>query len=363
MVLKRTPLYELYSKFGAKTIDFGGWDMPVQFNGIMAEHEAVRTNVGLFDVSHMGEFEVSGPHALEFLQNIITNDASKLQLFQALYSPVCYDDGGTVDDVLIYRLAQDNYLVVVNAGNIEKDEEWFMSHNHGATIINRSAQMAQLALQGPKAVKVLKKVTNEAVEDISYYHSQPNMVVAGVSCIVSRTGYTGEDGYELYLDASDAQSLFLALMKAGDTEGILACGLGARDTLRLEARLPLYGHELSADISPLEAGLGSFVKLKKNEFHGRSALVQQKDNGIVRKAVGFELLDRGIARASQRVFVGDREIGIVTSGTMSPTLHKSIGLALIDAKFSPIDTEVMIDIRGKLTRAKFVKTPFYRREK
>lgn len=362
-MLKRTPLFDLYAQFGAKTIDFGGWEMPVQFSGIMAEHEAVRTRAGLFDVSHMGEFEVYGPHALEFLQTISTNDVSRLEILQALYTPICYDDGGTVDDVLIYRLADADYLVVVNASNIEKDEEWFMSHSCGAHIVNRSSQMAQLALQGPLSVRILQKLTNETVEQIPYYYCRSNVMIAGISCLVARTGYTGEDGYEIYLNASDAAHMFLALMEAGGPEGIVPCGLGARDTLRLEARLPLYGHELTADITPLEAGIGMFVKLQKGEFHGSTALTRQKEHGISRKVVGFELLDRGIARAGHEVMVDGKKIGFVTSGTLSPTLHKSIGLALLDKGYTEIGQDIVIDIRGKQTRATIVKTPFYRRQK
>ncbi|WP_109429601.1 glycine cleavage system aminomethyltransferase GcvT [Sulfoacidibacillus thermotolerans] len=362
-LLKRTPLYDLYAQFGAKTIDFGGWEMPVQFRGILAEHEAVRTKVGLFDVSHMGEFEVSGPHAYHFLQNIVTNDVGRLEISQALYSPMCYEDGGTVDDVLIYRLEEEKYLVVVNAGNIEKDEAWFLSHDHGAVIVNRSQETAQLALQGPNSVSVLQKLTDQPVADIPYYHSRQNVDVAGIPCLVSRTGYTGEDGFELYLDAGAAPKLFLALMAAGEQEGILACGLGARDTLRLEARLPLYGHELSPEISPLEAGLGTFVKLQKAEFYGREALLQQKEQGVTRKLVGFELKDRGIARASHEVLAAGKKVGMVTSGTMSPTLHKSIGLALVEKEYGELGSDLFIDIRGKLSEAKVVKTPFYKRAK
>jgi len=360
-LLKRTPLYDVYSRYGGKTIDFGGWDLPVQYTGILAEHAAVRTRAGLFDVSHMGEFDVSGPHALALLQNLATNDVSRLADGQALYTPLCNERGGVVDDVLIYRYAVDHYLVVVNAANIDKDFEWFTRHSRGAQIINRSPEIAQLALQGPLAQTILMRVAASEVRDIPYYHFREDVAVAGIPCLVSRTGYTGEDGFELYAAAENATQLFRVLMEAGADAGLLPVGLGARDTLRLEARLPLYGHELTADISPLEAGLGPFVKLDKPDFIGKSALTAQKQQGIPRKLCGFVLEDRGIARAGHPVYIAGREVGVVTSGTMSPTLRKSIGLALIEREYGEIGRTLAVAVRGKSVQGAIVKTPFYRR--
>lgn len=361
MTLARTPLFSLYKDYGAKTIDFGGWDMPVQFAGILAEHEAVRTKAGIFDVSHMGEIEVSGPQAEAALQYIVTNDVSKLVVGQALYSPMCYPDGGTVDDVLVYRLSETVYWVVVNAANIEKDFAWIRRHATGAAVINRSADIALLALQGPLASTVLGKLTTDDVENIAYYTFRQGIPIAGISCLVSRTGYTGEDGFELYVDAADAVPLFVALMDAGAPLGVVPAGLGARDTLRLEARLPLYGHELADDISPLEAGLGMFVKWNKGDFIGKSALQAQKESGLRRKLAGFMMDDRNIARASCEVQVEGTSVGMVTSGTMGPTVRRGIGLALIDPAYATIGQSIDISIRGKLAPATIVKTPFYKR--
>ncbi len=360
-MLKRTPLYDVYQRYGGKTIDFGGWDLPVQYTGILAEHTAVRTRAGLFDVSHMGELDVSGPQALFCLQSLATNDVSRLVDGQALYTPICNERGGTVDDVLIYRFTIDHYLVVVNAANIDKDFEWFTRHSAGAQVVNRSADIAQLALQGPLAQTILMRVADHEVREIAYYHFREDISVAGISCLVSRTGYTGEDGFELYTAAEDAARLFMALLEAGADLGLLPIGLGARDTLRLEARLPLYGHELADDISPLEAGLAPFVKFDKPDFIGKSTLMAQKQQGIPRKLVGFVLEDRGIARAGHKVRVALQEVGYVTSGTMSPTLRQSIGLALVERLHGEIGRPLTVDIRGKEVPGAIVKTPFYRR--
>ena len=358
---KRTPLYDVYQRYGGKTIDFGGWDLPVQYTGILAEHEAVRTRAGLFDVSHMGELDVSGPDALSFLQNVATNDVSRLADGQALYTPLCNERGGTVDDVLIYRFTIDHYLVVVNAANIDKDFEWFTRHSAGAQIVNRSADIAQLALQGPLAQTILTSVADPEARSIAYYHFRENILVAGIPCLVSRTGYTGEDGFELYAAAEDAAGLFIALLEAGADAGLLPVGLGARDTLRLEARLPLYGHELADDISPLEAGLAPFVKLDKPDFIGKAALEAQKREGVARKLMGFVLQERGIARAGHQVSADGRAVGAVTSGTMSPTLRQSIGLTLMERAQAEIGRSIAVDIRGKEVPGVLVKTPFYRR--
>lgn len=366
--LKRTPLYPLYAKYGAKTVEFGGWEMPVQFSGILDEHQAVRERVGLFDVSHMGEFEVRGSDAQAFLQKLVTNDVSRLQPGMAMYSPMTYESGTCVDDLLVYRFDSDRFWVVVNAGNIDKDFAWMMEHTDGfdVRLENQSTGIALLALQGPLAQAVLQPLTPVDLENLAYYRFVEGQV-GDLSVVISRTGYTGEDGFEFYTKANDAERLWELLLTAGKDQGIAPCGLGARDTLRLEARLPLYGHELTDEISPLEVGLGIFVKLNKGDFVGRAALAEQKENGIPRKLVGLELLERGIPRADYRVYStdasGSRDIGFVTSGTMSPTLKQPIGLALIERSYGELETELEVEIRGKRVRAKVVPTPFYKRPK
>jgi aminomethyltransferase len=362
--LKKTPLFDVYPNYGGKIINFGGWALPVQYSGILEEHEAVRTRAGLFDVSHMGEIEVKGADALANIQKWITNDASRLANGQALYSPMCYENGGTVDDLLVYRKGENDYLLVVNAANIEKDYEWVKQNSFGdVKIVNVSEQIAQLALQGPLAEQTLQKLTETDLSRIKFFWFLDGVQVAGVNCLVSRTGYTGEDGFEIYCAAEDVKTLWAAILKAGQEDGVLPVGLGARDTLRFEARLPLYGQELTADISPLEAGLGFFVKLDKEDFIGKAALVQQKEAGLKRKLVGFEMIERGIPRTHYEVEVNGRRIGEVTTGTMGPTVKKNIGLALIEAEYANIGQELDVVIRGKRVKAVIVKTPFYKRQK
>jgi aminomethyltransferase len=363
--LLRTPLYPIYEKYGAKTIDFGGWDLPVQFSSIKEEHEAVRTKAGLFDVSHMGEVTVKGPDALAFLQKMLTNDVSKLVDGKALYSPMCYPDGGTVDDLLVYKKADEDYLVVINAGNIEKDVEWLQKHVEGELeVTNISEEVALLALQGPLAEQVLQKLTSEDLSEISFFHFKEQVELAGVKGLVSRTGYTGEDGFEMYLDASDAITLWEKILVTGQEDGVLPCGLGARDTLRFEAKLPLYGQEITPDITPLEAGLGFAVKVDKEaDFIGKEVLKDQKENGVPRKLVGIEMIDRGIPRHGYPVFVGEQKVGEVTTGTQSPTLKKNVGLVLIDKAFSELGQEVEVQIRNKNLKAEVIKSPFYKRPK
>jgi aminomethyltransferase len=363
--LLRTPLYPIYEKYGAKTIDFGGWDLPVQFSSIKEEHEAVRTKAGLFDVSHMGEVSVKGPDALAFLQKMLTNDVSKLVDGKALYSPMCYPDGGTVDDLLVYKKADEDYLVVINAGNIEKDVEWLQKHVEGELeVTNISEEVALLALQGPLAEQVLQKLTSEDLSEIAFFHFKEQVELAGVKALVSRTGYTGEDGFEMYLDASDAITLWEKILETGQEDGVVPCGLGARDTLRFEAKLPLYGQEITPDITPLEAGLGFAVKVDKEaDFIGKEVLKDQKENGVPRKLVGIEMIDRGIPRHGYPVFVGEQKVGEVTTGTQSPTLKKNVGLVLIDKAFSELGQEVEVQIRNKNVKAEVVKSPFYKRPK
>jgi aminomethyltransferase len=370
--LKRTPLFPCYGETeGARCIDFGGWELPVQFAGIQAEHDAVRQRAGLFDVSHMGEFLVAGPKAEAFLQRMTVNDVSKLAPGQAQYTLLCYPEGGVVDDLLIYRLGEERFMLVVNASNIAKDFQWLENHLPAAgegtvpavELTDCSDATSLLALQGPAAERILGKVTDAPVGELGPFRFLEEAHVCGVQALVSRTGYTGEDGFELYLRAEDAAAVWRGLLAAGKDDGLVPVGLGARDTLRFEARLPLYGQELSRDITPLEAGLGMFVKLDKGEFIGREALLKQKEAGLPRKLAGIEMLDRGIPRSHYPVYAGPEGelIGEVTTGTQSPTLKRNVGLALLKQEYSAPDTQVWVEIRGKRLKAKVVKTPFYRR--
>lgn len=364
--LKRTPLFDVYKEYGGKTIDFGGWELPVQFSSIKEEHEAVRTRAGLFDVSHMGEIEVKGPGSLAYLQKMMTNDISKLKNGGAQYTAMCYENGGTVDDLLVYKLEEDHYLLVVNASNIEKDFAWLKDHlDADVEIDNLSEGMAQLALQGPAAENVLQKLANEHdLSQIGFFKFNEEVDLNGKKALISRTGYTGEDGFEIYCKADDVISIWKDILETGKCAGVIPCGLGARDTLRFEANLALYGQELSPEISPLEAGIGFAVKLNKEEdFIGKEALKQLKENGLPRKLVGIEMIDRGIPRHGYPVYKGDVQIGEVTTGTQSPTLKKNIGLALIDAKETELGNEVEVEIRGKRLKAAVSATPFYKREK
>ena len=363
--LLKTPLYETYKTMGAKTIDFGGWALPVQFSSIKEEHEAVRTRAGLFDVSHMGEVEVTGDRALAYLQKMMTNDVSKLKVNGAQYTAMCYEDGGTVDDLLVYKHAEDHFLLVVNAANTEKDYDWLQKHlEEEVSIKNISNQMAQLAIQGPKAETILQRLTKTDLNTIGFFKFQNDVMIDGIQVLVSRTGYTGEDGFELYTAWEDAPSLWNAILTAGQPEHILPCGLGARDTLRFEAKLALYGQELTKDISPLEAGIGFAVKTNKEaDFIGKSALLAQRENGLERKLVGIEMIDRGIPRTHYPVYKGEEVIGEVTTGTQSPTLKKNIGLALLKKEYTEIGTELDVEIRKKRLSAKVVPSPFYKRQK
>lgn len=363
--LKRTPLFDVYKEFGGKTIDFGGWELPVQFSSIKEEHEAVRNRAGLFDVSHMGEIEVKGSDSLNYLQKMMTNDISKIKDGGAQYTAMCYENGGTVDDLLVYKIEDNHYLLVVNASNIDKDFKWLEDHLSGdVSIENLSEKTAQLALQGPLAEQVLQKLTETDLSGIGFFKFQQEVSLDGKKALVSRTGYTGEDGFEVYCDATDAEQLWKDILQAGKEEGVLPCGLGARDTLRFESVLALYGQELSPEISPLEAGIAFAVKLNKEaDFIGKEALKQQKENGLSRKIVGIEMIDRGIPRHGYPVYKGDVLIGEVTTGTQSPTLKRNIGLALISTEFTGLDTEVEVEIRGKRLKAIVVPTPFYKKEK
>ena len=364
-VLKRTPLFDEYAKYGGKTIDFGGWELPVQFSSIKEEHDAVRNRAGLFDVSHMGEIFVEGPDALVYLQKMLTNDISKIAIGGAQYNALCYETGGVVDDLLTYRLEDNRYLLCVNAANIEKDFEWLQQHAEGdVTLTNASNNYAQIALQGPLSQEVLQTLTDTDLTTIKYFKFQDQVTIGGHRVLVSRSGYTGEDGFEIYGSPEAIKDLWNKILEAGKDKGVVPAGLGARDTLRFEACLPLYGQELSKDITPLEAGIGFAVKLAKDpQFIGQQALIEQKEKGLPRKSVGIEMIDKGIPRHGYKVFKEGQEIGEVTTGTQSPMTKRNIGLALIDEKFSEIGIELEVEIRSKRAKAVVVETPFYKRNK
>ncbi|MFD1018725.1 glycine cleavage system aminomethyltransferase GcvT [Thalassobacillus hwangdonensis] len=363
--LKQTPLFSEYKKLGAKTIDFGGWDLPVQFSSIKEEHEATRTAAGLFDVSHMGEIFVEGPESEAFLQKMLTNDVSKLEPKKAQYTIMCYENGGTVDDLIVYQLATEKYLLVVNAANVDKDYQWLKDHaGDGVTLRNESEAYVQLALQGPKAETILQKLTDIDLSGIKFFRFESPVSFKGIEdeAIVSRTGYTGEDGFEIYIPEASGPALWQAILEAGEADGVKPIGLGARDTLRFEANLALYGQELSPEITPLEAGLGFAVKVKKDaDFIGKDVLKKQKEEGLERKLVGIEMIDKGIPRTGYTVLDGEDEIGFVTTGTQSPTLGKNVGLALLKTPFAEIGTEVTVQVRKRRLKAVVVPTPFYKR--
>lgn len=362
--LKRTPLYEEHQKLGAKIIDFGGWEMPVQYAGVIEEHKAVRSKAGLFDVSHMGEVEVKGKDALAFAQYILTNDVTRIQDNQIQYSPMCYPEGGIVDDLLVYRFNQEHFFIVVNASNTDKDFAWMQEKAKGfeVRLENRSEEFAQLALQGPLAEKILQKLTTLDLTQIKYYWFK-HWEIDGVLCLISRTGYTGEDGFEVYLPPEHASRMWQRILEVGAEEGVQPIGLGARDTLRFEARLPLYGNELGPDITPLEAGLGIFVRLEKDNFIGKEALLTQKEKGVPRKLVGLEMIERGIARSHYPLQKEGKEIGFVTSGSFSPTLNRNIALGLVPAEYAQIGETLEVIIRGKAVKAQIVPSQFYKRSK
>lgn len=367
--LKKTPLNDAHRRLGGKMVDFGGWDMPVQYTaGVIEEHMRTRTAAGLFDVSHMGEIWGEGPDAIAFVNRITTNDVTKLVDGQAHYSALTNENGGVVDDLLVYRFGPEKLLLVVNAATTEKDWEWITSRkkdDDDLKLTNASSDFCQIAVQGPNALAILQKLTDTDLDPIKYYWFTTGKV-DGVDAIISRTGYTGEDGFEVYAKPEFAEQLWNKLLEAGrfgESDGILPAGLAARNTLRLESSMSLYGHELGDDISPLEAGLGWITKLQKGDFIGRDALAEQKEKGLTRKLVGFEMIDRGIARDGFDVFVGDQKVGVVTSASPAPYLKKNIGLAFVPPEFANIGQEIKIDVRGKLLTAAVIETPFYRRKK
>jgi len=366
--LKKTSLNETHRKLGGRMVEFGGWDMPVQYPaGTMTEHLRTRTNAGLFDVSHMGEIDVRGPDSIPFVNRLVSNDASKLVDGQAQYSALTTPEGTVIDDLLVYRFAEDHLLLVVNAGTTEKDWDWIISH-HGdenVELRNASADYCQIAVQGPDAISILQKLTAVPLSEIRYYHFR-YASVDGVSAIVSRTGYTGEDGFEVYAAADKAEQLWNKILDAGNLgsdDGILPCGLAARNTLRLEAGMCLYGHEIDETTTLLEANLGWICKLNKGDFIGRELLQRQKDEGIKRRLVGFDVTDRGIARDGQDVLIGGAPVGHVTSGSPAPFLKQNIGMAYVPVEFANAGQAIEIDVRGRLVAAQIVPLPFYKRAK
>jgi len=364
--LKQTPLNRVHRELGGKMVDFGGWDMPVQYPaGTIEEHLRTRNHSGLFDVSHMGEIDVKGSDAIAFVNRITSNDVTKLIDGQAQYSALTTPDGTVIDDLLVYRFAADHLFLVVNAGTTEKDWEWIRSHHAGESVElkNVSTEYCQIALQGPEALSILQQLTHVPLNDIKYYHFTTG-TVDGVESIISRTGYTGEDGFEVYAAAEKGEQLWnkmLEVGKVGTETGVLPCGLAARNTLRLEAGMSLYGHEIDETTTLLEANLGWICKLDKGEFIGREKLAQQKEAGLKRRLVGFEITERGIARDDQEVVIGDQRVGKVTSGSPAPYLKKNIGFAYVPAEFAAVGGEIKIDVRGRLVGAQIVKTPFYKR--
>jgi len=363
--LKKTPLNARHRALGARMVSFGGWDMPVEYSGIIEEHLAVRTRAAMFDVSHMGEIEIAGRDALAAVQRMTCNDASKLRVGQAQYSALTTSSGTFVDDLLVYRFAEDHFLLVVNAGNIEKDFRWITEQTRtvgDAAAVNSSSRYALLAVQGPAALSVLQPLTGANLNAVRYYwftHGE----VAGVRATLSRTGYTGEDGFEIFVPPHSAERVWNAVLEAGKSVDLIPAGLGARDTLRLEAGIRLYGNDIDETTTVLEADLGWIVAWNKPDFVGRTALEQQKLTGIPRKLVGFGLADRGIARHGHDVYIGSEKVGTVTSGTQTPFLKKAIGLAYLPTEHSAPDSEFDVDIRGKRTRARVVPLPFYKRRR
>lgn len=359
--MKRTPLNERHKELGAKMVEFGGWEMPVQYTGIIDEHTATRTAAGLFDISHMGQINVGGPDALPFLQSIATQDVATIHEGLANYSLMCYPDGGIVDDIFIYHLP-DRYLVVVNASNADKDFAWMREHvgDFAVEIENISDQTTMLALQGPRAEAILARVADVDAAAIPFHGVTAGTLLGHVPAIIARTGYTGEDGFELFFANEYAGSVWNGLLEEGHDDGLKPIGLGARDSLRFEPKLALYGHEISEAVNPYEAGLGWVVKLDKGPFLGREALQRVKAEGPRRKLVGLEMIGRGIARGGYRVATPDGDdVGEVTSGMPAPTLGKNLALALVRADVARAGTELDVVIRGKPVRARVVKTPFY----
>ena len=355
---KKTPLYDTHVECGGKIVPFAGYLLPVQYQGVIAEHNAVRNDAGLFDVSHMGEITCTGKDALANLNYLLTNDYTTMYDGQARYSPMCNENGGVVDDLIVYKVRDDHYFIVVNAANKDKDFAWMKAHAFGdAVFTDISEEVAQIALQGPKAEAILRKLTNE--EDIpeKYYSCHFHRTIGGMDCIISRTGYTGEDGFEFYLAAADAPKFWNLLLETGKDEHLIPCGLGARDTLRLEAGMPLYGHEMDDEISPRETGLGIFVKMQKEDFIGKKALEERE---ITKKRIGLKVTGRGIIREHMDIYAGEKKVGVSTSGTHCPHLGYPAAMALVEKEYAQIGTKLQAEVRGRRVDAEVVKLPFYK---
>ena len=363
--LRHTPLFDLHVELGGRMVGFGGWEMPIQYSSILREHEAVRQRAGLFDVSHMGEIEVKGAGAAELVDQLVTNWPSQLPLDGVLYTPMCREDGGIVDDLLVYKLAEDRFLLVVNAGTTGKDVAWVVSQaarlGSQALVADRSAEIAQLALQGPRAEAILASVLGADLNQLAFFHWLEVDDLLGQRALVSRTGYTGEDGFEIYLRSGAAEQVARALLERGQSEGLAMVGLGARDSLRFEACLPLYGQEISDTINPLEAGLGIFVKWDK-DFIGKQALLRAKDKGLARRLVGLRLTQRAVPRHGYDVVAAGEVVGEVTSGMIAPTLGEPLALALVPPERSQLGSQMAVRIREQDIAAEVVKRPFYRRD-
>jgi aminomethyltransferase len=369
--IRKTALNPVHRQMGAKMVEFNGWEMPVEYpsaGGIVAEHNAVRTGVGIFDVSHMGDIRLAGPQALAAVQNISMNDASRLAIGQAQYSALLYPEGTFVDDVVVHRLGEDEYLLVINAGTREKDFRWVSDHTRqfNCVVENLSDDFTQIAIQGPKGVNLLPKLTDADLSAVKFYWLTRGTVCGLKNTLIARTGYTGEDGFEIYVPSDEPTSarVWNEILQVGKEFGVVPCGLGARNTLRLEAKLPLYGHEISDTINVWEAGLDRFCKMEKRDFIGRASLEKAKAEGTNRTLVGLEMTERGIARDGYKVLdLSGREIGYVTSGSPAPFLKKNIALAYVPAEFAALGTELKVEIRGQGVKAQVVPTPFYKKPK
>ncbi|TJX14067.1 glycine cleavage system aminomethyltransferase GcvT [Tissierella creatinini] len=364
MTAKKTPLYDEHVKLGGNVVDYAGWFLPIQYTGLIPEHEAVRNAVGIFDVSHMGEITVKGKDALAFVDSLMTNDITTIVDNQVIYTFMCYPDGGVVDDLLVYRYDNEYMYLVVNAANVDKDYAWILEQKgkFDVKIENISDSVGEVAVQGPLAQKTIQKLTDVDLDNVKFFHLQRDVKIAGVNCMISRTGYTGEDGFEIYADNEGIVTVWNAVLEAGKEFGILPTGLGCRDTLRFEAALPLYGHEMNEKINPLEAGFKYFVKLDKaGDFIGKEALNKQWADGLKRKLAGFELLGKGIAREGMEIQKDGVTIGHVTTGYMSPTLKKTIGNALVATEFTALDTEFDVIIRNKPVKAKVISKKFLKK--
>lgn len=364
----KTSLFEEHQKLSGKIIDFGGWALPVQYTGLMDEHINCRTNAGIFDVSHMGEFLVEGNKAKDFINSLITNDLARLEDGQALYSVLCNDQGGIIDDLIVYQRTPSRFLVVVNASRRAQDWEQFSkmlppgTSERDIKLQDKSMETSMIALQGPKAAQILRDALGVDASALKPFQFLEKVILDNFPSIISRTGYTGEDGFEIYLEWNHGPALWQALMKAGASHGLKPCGLGARDTLRLEMKYPLYGQDLTEQTNPLEAGLGWTVKLNKAQFVGKDALTQIKASGIKRKLVGFQMIDRGIPRSHYLIkeLGSGQLLGEVTSGTHSPSLNSAIGVGYVDLTFAKENQEIGIEVRGQILKAKIVSTPFYK---